>query len=278
MSRESFLTFAGTMVVLEKAFSVKHIATFGLVTIKPEDPVSPVLSAYPLFDQFPVEVDERVVGVVERNIRVGSRLAREVMRPLDDSLLIAAEEPLENFIRLIGKPPHFRMVLQGSKITGIVTRSDLIKLPVRLLVFARVTYLEMIMAEIIQLCCPNPEDWMEMLTEDRQIAVLKEQRRHQREKAELPLVEMTSILDKGDIVRKVLGLDETFSRDLEEVRKLRNKVAHGGKFTDKREPVIQFINQISTMDRWITELCNNLSVLAVPALHRDPYRSDSVNI
>jgi CBS domain-containing protein len=242
------------MVVLEKAFSVKHIATFSLTTVTMEDPATPVLQAYPVFDQFPVEVDGKVVGVLERKPGIGRKQVKDVIRWLDDSLLIAAEEPLVNFIRLIADPPYYRLVLQGSKITGIVTRSDLIKLPVRLLIFARLTYLEMIMAEIINTRCPDEADWMALLSEHRRLAVMKEQHRHQRDKSDLPLLEMTSILDKGDIVQKLLGLDDSFPHDLDEMRKLRNKVAHGSQFGERKVQVIPFIAMISKMDGWITEL------------------------
>jgi hypothetical protein len=112
----------------------------------------------------------------------------------------------------------------------------------------------MIMAEIIHTRCPDEADWMALLSEHRRMAVLKEQRRHQRDKSDLPLLEMTSILDKGDIVKKLLNLDDTFPSDLAELHKLRNKVAHGSQFGNKKVPVLPFINMISTMDRWITEL------------------------
>lgn len=85
MTRASFLTFAGKMVVLEKAFSVKHIATIGLTTVSPEDRAASLLSAYPLFDQFPVEVERRVVGVMKRKAGVGRGRVKNVMRCPDEA-------------------------------------------------------------------------------------------------------------------------------------------------------------------------------------------------
>jgi hypothetical protein len=70
------------------------------------------------------------------------------MRRPDDGLLVASDEPLKRFIPLLVESPY-RLVVRGTRIEGIVTNSDVHKLPVRLLAFALVTHLEMTMADVI---------------------------------------------------------------------------------------------------------------------------------
>ncbi len=58
-------------------------------------------------------------------------------------------------------------MLQGHKLNGIVTRSDLLKLPVRLLAFARVTHLELILANLISAHYPD-DSWLPHLSKKQQ--------------------------------------------------------------------------------------------------------------
>jgi predicted transcriptional regulator len=80
---------------------------------------------------------------VELADRGGDRLLdgrRAVLRELRLGLLVASDEPLKRIIPLLVESPH-RLVVQGTRIEGIVTSSDVHKLPVRLLAFALVTHL-----------------------------------------------------------------------------------------------------------------------------------------
>jgi len=68
----------------------------------------------------------------------------KIRRPLDDSVLVAADNPLSQFIRTIHQQPY-RLVVDGTAIRGIVTWSDLLKLPVTVLAFSLVAQLELAM-------------------------------------------------------------------------------------------------------------------------------------
>ena len=92
---------------------------------------------FPTFDQIPVRDErEHVLGVLERSGDIIQASARERMRRIDDAILVSADMPLDLFVPKMEKPPFYRLVLDGVQIKGVVTRSDLLKLPVRLLVFA----------------------------------------------------------------------------------------------------------------------------------------------
>jgi hypothetical protein len=81
-------------------------------------------SAKPTFDgidQIPLFEGERIVAVWERGCKS--------KRKLDDSLLVSTDAPLWEFIHTVHEQPY-RLVVQKTKIDGIVTWSDLLKVPV----------------------------------------------------------------------------------------------------------------------------------------------------
>lgn len=78
--------------LLSEGLCVRHIAHLGLIKCKATDDTDDVLSdpALAEFDQIPVAEDNRIVGIVERK---GWK-----RRPLDESLLVSADEHLARFI------------------------------------------------------------------------------------------------------------------------------------------------------------------------------------
>jgi predicted transcriptional regulator len=112
---------------------VVHIAALQLVTCEINQGIKEVLEDPKLigFDYVPVLSRKRIFGIVERKRAGNVGTVKENMRALDDSLLVSADEPLTSFVSCLRTDP-FRLVVKGTEIKGIVTRSDLIKLPVRL--------------------------------------------------------------------------------------------------------------------------------------------------
>ncbi|RIK15275.1 MAG: hypothetical protein DCC51_14900 [Anaerolineae bacterium] len=119
------------MARLEQALSVGQIATFGFTTCDADDDPQEVLKQYLDFDQIPVQKEGKVIGVLERGRGEGATTA-EAMRPLGTDMLVAAEEPLLRFIPCLLEEPFYRLVLNGQKLNGIVTRSDIVELSSRL--------------------------------------------------------------------------------------------------------------------------------------------------
>src|SRR6266480_4425159 len=103
-----------TMKGLETGLKVGDIATYGFEACEAEDAAEEVLARAGLrvFDTIPVRNGVRVVGVLERSPPKCGRAA-DCMRPLDDSLLVAADEPLKLFIGLLAGSPY-RLVVRGA--------------------------------------------------------------------------------------------------------------------------------------------------------------------
>jgi hypothetical protein len=201
-----------TMKGLETGLKVGDIATYGFLSCGAEEDAAEVMSRAELlpFDCIPVKDGDRVVGVLERNGQVMSGAARESMRPLDDGLLVASDEPLKGFISLLVETPH-RLVVRGARIEGIVTSSDVHKLPVRLLAFALVTHLEMTMAEVI-VCNSDGDDWKLLLSPGRRSKVTEKFEELRTENFDPPLIEVTDFCDKRDVLRFVPAARDPLTR------------------------------------------------------------------
>ncbi|HET7035954.1 MAG TPA: hypothetical protein VFI42_09770 [Thermomicrobiaceae bacterium] len=242
--------FQQTLEGLEQGLSVRHIASFDLKCCSIDDQVAAVCDdrRFRNFDQAPVERDGRIVGVLEFSNRGKSGTVVEHMRPLDDSMLVSAAEPLASYVRHAGDS-DYRLVLQGISIRGIVTRTDLLKLPVRLFIFGLVTHLEAVMSRIIRRYYPEPELWLPFLTDDRQERVLEKV-----QKRDKPLLELAEFCDKRTIVHQHFNLSNKFESDLKHVEKLRNTVAHGSSYAETEEELQAFVEYVRVAERWIKDL------------------------
>ena len=105
------------------------------------------------------------MGVAERADGL-SGTVHDAMFPLDDPMLVSGDEPLMRFLPLLAERP-FRLVVMGARIQGIVTRSDVLKLPVYLLAFTLITHLKMVMARLIPAKHPDDDGWIERLSPGR---------------------------------------------------------------------------------------------------------------
>lgn len=164
--------FDSTMEGLKAGLKVLHIATRDLIACSANDLAVEVLcdSRYLDFDQIPVKQAHQVVGVLLRGHNAAPGPVIDSMYPLSESLLVSAHTPLADFLSLIqkdlGTDVPYRLVVEGGSIKGIVTLSDLLKLPVRLLGFAATTHLEMLMAQTISINFSD-EQWQSMLSPGR---------------------------------------------------------------------------------------------------------------
>jgi len=134
--------FQFTMSGLTAGLRVVHIAALQLMTCELNQDIKQVLENPELngFDHIPILNRKRIVGILERERTMDLGTVKENMRALDDSLLVSADEPLTSFVSCLKTSPY-RLVVKGTEIKGIVTRSDLIKLPVPLQKLRNVSWL-----------------------------------------------------------------------------------------------------------------------------------------
>lgn len=244
-----------TLTGLEAGLRVKHIATFDLFNCTLLDEASVVLerTSSDGFDQVPVEHDGHIIGVLERKPEIVSGPVKQWMRQLDDAILIPGDAPVARFIRLAAHS-SYRLVVTDDGITGVVTRSDLIKLPVRIFAFTLVTHLESMIAAAIRAAYPNDDGWLQHLDKGGQDRVQAEWRRRRQQLLDPPLLECTTFYQKYNALVGCYAMDEEACAELDQIRQLRNTIAHGDDYADTRDTVQQFIAQLRCAEEWIVTL------------------------
>jgi predicted transcriptional regulator len=243
--------FERTFKALEDGLQVEHIAEFDLKTCRPADPVGmvwadPNIASY---DQLPVRNSRGIVGVLERQNGATSSpekaLVEQAMVPLDSAMLASNSQPVASLLDTI-QTTRYRLVVKGGDIEGIVTPSDLLKLPVRLYAFMLVTHLEMLMAAVIRSRYRNEpiEAWMSQLSNGRQCRVREKIQSFSRQKLDPDPIELTDFCDKREILKHFHESAGRFVRDMEDVERLRNSLAHASNYLGNEGELDQFLHRV----------------------------------
>ena len=244
------------LAALERSVQVDLIATYDLLICSSHELCRGVLESETNagFDQFPVETDGRIVGVLERGKYRKGALVRDVMRPLDDSMLVAASTGVLTYIHLAAES-RYHLVVKDHRVRGIVTPSDLLKLPVRLVLFTLITHLESIMGTLIRRRFPS-RDWQQHLSEGRRQKLADEDARLKKRGVDNDLVFVCQLCDKRDIIAKGVlesGRRAAFLQDLKDLEKLRNDVMHSSDYVPDGRRLSKLVEKTTT---WIHELEN----------------------
>jgi predicted transcriptional regulator len=250
-----------TLEGLALAVQVRHIATTPLCPCLASDSVKAVLEAdaWKSYSQIPVRDGDHICGVLERAGCKRDGTVRDALRILDESILIAAGAPLIEFLDLAAGSAY-RLVVDGGKVDGIVTRSDLQKLPVRVVVFTLVTNLELLMADVIRARAVDSLAWNQCLNENRQKIVKVKFDKLSGEDFDLDELTCTDFCDKRTILKSMLGdLPESFNKDLKEIEELRNSVYHAGEYAQDRKQLTIFLDRLQRTRRWTGELQRQLN-------------------
>ena len=218
------------------------------------------------FDYFPVvecadgSTRERIIGLVEviqfmHGVEPRG-LVRDHMRPLSEENLIGADASLVTFIRDADRQ-MCRLVVSGPEISGLVSLSDLQRLPVRAALFAMVTHLEITMAQAIRREFDQSEDWIDRLSAQRKCKVQKDAAEAKIEDTFVDTLLYTQFCDKVTIVRKSPDFSwskTSFDADLGKVQSLRDDLAHANDYAATRGAAGHVCETVRLMDQWIDRL------------------------
>lgn len=216
------------------------------------------------FDYFPVvecadgSTRERIIGLVQVVMHGAEPwgTVRERMRPLSEENLIGADASLLTFIRKADEQ-MCRLVVSGPEIYGLVSLSDLQRLPVRAALFAMVTHLEMTMAQAIRVEFEQSEDWIERLSAQRKSKVRERATAARSEDAFVDELLYTEFCDKVSIVRRspaFVWSKKSFDDDLGKIQSLRDDLAHANDYAATREAASHVCETVRLMDQWIERL------------------------
>jgi len=170
------------------------------------------------FDVMGLEDKGKVYGYVERE-SLGSGPCRNYQKTFHPSELISKSTPLTDLFPLLRNAPRM-FVLDGNRVMGIVTRGDLQKAPVRMLLFGFVTLIEMNLLRLIRTRYPN-DSWITSLSDNR---VNKARELHANRKARNEANLILSIPVIRHRIESEFG--KSGDRFLSSLEKLRDKLAH----------------------------------------------------
>jgi len=260
----------GTLSAFQESLPVQLIATArrDFKTCLPDEASSVVIDRNrdDSFDFLPVvnlhtHGREAVIGLLDvTHLGVGpaSNQVRDHMQPLGEDHLIGADASILTFLRDADRHP-FRFVVSGHEINGLVSLSDLQRLPVRAALFALVTQLEMTMADVIRRALPDPDGWLRLLSAGRTEKVRGNVARARSEDTTVEWLLYTQFWDKVTIAAKVMtppaGWPEgPFLKDMNAIQSLRNDLAHANDYAATREAARNVCGYVRAMDEWIRYL------------------------
>lgn len=221
--------------LFEHEIQALHISE-GLHSCRDQDPAGEALARMGAkgFDVLGIrtEVNGRseIYGYVHR-ADLGEGICGRYARPFQPSELIADTTPLIDTLEALREQE--RVFTLGSSVYGIVTRADLQKAPVRLLLFGLMTSLETAMLTEIRRLYPG-SSWKDHLSRGRLIAAeaLLQQRRQRNEEIDLPeclqFCDKRAILLSQEALPTQLGFGSKRRAEdtLKAVEGLRDRLAH----------------------------------------------------
>ncbi|MBX7135133.1 MAG: hypothetical protein K1X67_20900 [Fimbriimonadaceae bacterium] len=244
----------------EESLTVELIATKQPHTCSPEQRESDVYDDCALknFDNIPVVEAERVIGLWQRPAAADNRSVRDAMVPLPQVLVVSSDLSIDGLLAVLReRQGSAALVLYGHTHHGIVTHSDLVKLPVRITLFARISHLESILGDIIRSRVST--NWQEMLRPDASKHVEGTWKRLIQRRADADKLDATNLDHRFDIVSKLLrdsdpGLADCLTESRDDAYGLRNDVAHGNEYAERAADLTALLTTVGTIERLIADL------------------------
>jgi len=213
------------------------------------------------FDFLPVFEGGEIVGLLDR-VRALSRKAErgkrvaDVMAACGEANLISGRSGVRDFIRTADVAPA-RLVIDGTRISGIVTIADIQKLPVRVAIFSLITHLELLMTEVLSNELGPDGDPFTYLNGKRAKDAWDRWMNLQREQVAIDQLTALELCDKRDLLAKFQPVDvgrDRIRRELGRIERLRNQIAHSGRYAGTRAEATKAIRAIQLAETWIQRL------------------------
>jgi len=171
------------------------------------------------FDHVPVTQDHEIVGIYDRG--------KGTLRDLSESMFMAADASLLGYLE-IADSRRFAFLVSESQIVGIVTLSDIQKLPVYCVLFSLLISVEMLLMDCIRAVChDDPEKWMTFLGGKKKDI---EYYWKESQQNNLALLDKLSCASFGHELTAAQGLGLTTADEfatLERLKELRDSTDHG---------------------------------------------------
>jgi hypothetical protein len=144
----------------------------------------------------------------------------------------------------------YRLVVEQTRIAGIVTWSDLLKVPVLVLAFSVMAELEVAMNRRI-LEQYKADEWISILDREEQKRIRGSHRALERDNLTLPTIELADLWHKAKLLRGLLGKGRDFDAELAKMVKLRNDVDHVRDIVRSEAELKQSVEHLETAEAWL---------------------------
>ncbi len=258
---------AEVLASIERGVTVTLIATFEpeLFCCQQDDRIHDILINCELktFDYLPVRGEERIVGLLPllqlRAEKIDHGQVVDQMMPLDERHLISGDVGILTFIEQAEEQPCW-LVFRGTKIDGIVTLSDLQKLPIRPALFLLITHLELLMGEVLRRRFQKSDEWMETLSSGRKTKVREKWDQLNEENLAIDLISASDFCDKRTAL--LASGSPMISRngdtkELKAIEKLRDSLAHSSDFALTQSNAFNTVSVVKSARRWVNHLQMN---------------------
>lgn len=214
------------------------------------------------FDYFPVvdaaeDARETIIGLIDLVPYMHGvppqGMVKDRMRRLSEDNLIGADASILVFVMEADRH-RCRLVVSGSEISGLVSLSDLQRLPVRAGLFAMITHAEITMASAIRREFNGSDAWIERLSPGRQSKIKEEKQKSATEDTFVDSLLFTQFADKTTIIRKSPLFKESktaFEADMQVVQKLRDQVAHANDYASTRAAAEHVCRTVRSITQWV---------------------------
>jgi CBS domain-containing protein len=220
------------------------------------------------FDHIPVKQDGQIAGIFDRNRKGLTGRVADNFRPLDAAYLIGDRAPVFTFIERV---PYQRccIVVGERGIVGMVTASDLQKLPVQVALFGLLAQFEALVTELLRRSLGDPEAKYESVLDLLSNGQVKNARRHKtRNDAKNLSIDWISPLSLGDKLHALEAKQPELMdwHQAGQVKDLRDSVAHGKEFAQTYELIDELVIAKMALFRLVHDLRQHLK-RRTPARH-----------
>ena len=214
------------------------------------------------FDYFPVveaAVDgrETIVGLIDlvpfMHGENSQGMVKDRMRRLSEDSLIGADASILAFVMEADRH-RCRLVVSGSEIIGLVSLSDLQRLPVRAALFAMITQLEITMTNSIRREFDGSDGWIGRLSLSRQLKIEEEMKLSATADSFVDSLLFTQFTDKVTIIREsplFKGSKTAFKKEMRGIEKLRNLLAHSNNYASTRAAAERVCETLRSINQWV---------------------------
>lgn len=178
------------------------------------------------------------------------------VNPITPNLLISDSIPIADiFTTMMDR--DFSFVLVGKQISGIVTKADINKPPVRIYLFGMISLFEMHLTRWIDHFNPH-NSWENKISDDRLKKAQDIYQDRRRKNQDLTLIECLQICDKRDILLNTDGFNNDFElsknwfyKFVKQIQILRDNLAHSQKSIISNIHWSDFVETISNLERFL---------------------------